>query len=147
MQFDTKKERAPVNPNGRGPCPPFNDGKRSEVAVCVFNAVRAAGASVAVQLVAGDLAYCGKRQQEIEFVVINTGGTQSQAAAAAAAVGSTKFEVLPVAWKWWELGRSHGENQLDNYVKNRNNIAALKQFTVNSSKKRGWWPFSWPIFY
>jgi hypothetical protein len=119
MQINTNKATAPVNPNGASPCCPFNHEKRSEVAICVFHAVRDADASVAVQLVAGDAAYCGRSHREIEFSIANAGGKPEQSAAATLALGSTKFNAIPVACEWWPLGDGRYSQ-----------LAALKQHMV-----------------
>lgn len=104
MQINSKKTLAPVNPNGASPCQPYNHQKRSEVALFVCNAIHGAGASVAVQLAAGDAAYCGKSHREIEVYIAKAGGTPEQGAAATLALGPTKFTVIPVAEQWWPLG-------------------------------------------
>ncbi len=124
MQFETNKAGLPFDPNRQGPCSPYNHAERCEVAVCVFHSVRAAGAPLAVQLAAGDAAYCYKYPLEIELAMADSGGTREQSAAAILTLNKEQcrlaalysptlsriFDPLPVAFQWWEEGRSHGDN-------------------------------------
>ncbi|MHB8951104.1 MAG: hypothetical protein ACYC4S_18950 [Rhodoferax sp.] len=141
MQSNTSKERAPVNPDGSDPCCPYNHKARSEVALSVFNAVHNSGAAMSIQMISGDLAYCGKNLREIEFVLANAGATPEQCTVAVKAVVAATdayvagfklpvekikpFEVIPVAkWAWWPY---FGYMGLDDFVLIRDHNAALEQ--------------------
>lgn len=138
MQFKTNKAGAQLNPNG-SPCSPYNHPERCEVALCVFNAVRDAGAPVVVQLAAGDAAYCYKSHLGIELAMANSGGTPEQSAAASLAFSEEqcrlaallppplvrRFDPLPVAWEWWHMAMSFNYGnyiELDNFVKNTKSL-------------------------